>query len=82
MGISIITDSASDISQELAAKWGITVLPLTVRFHETEYQDGVTLTPAEFYEKLVETDEIPKTSQITPYTYEEVLGVCETPEAA
>ena len=74
MGISIITDSASDISQERAREWGITVLPLTVRFHEEEYQDGVTLTPAEFYEKLVETDEIPKTSQITPYIYEEAFS--------
>jgi len=73
MGIQIITDSASDISQEKAAEWGITVLPLTVRFHEEEYQDGVTLTPYQFYEKLVETDEIPKTSQITPYTYEQIF---------
>lgn len=71
MGIRIITDSASDISQKRAAEWGITVLPLTVRFHEDEYQDGVTLTPHEFYQKLVETDEIPKTSQITPFVYEQ-----------
>ena len=70
MAIRIITDSASDISQKRAAEWGITVLPLTVRFHEDEYQDGVTLTPHEFYQKLVETDEIPKTSQITPFVYE------------
>ncbi len=71
MGIRIITDSASDISQERARQWGITVLPLTIRFHEDEYQDGVTLTPLQFYEKLVETDELPKTSQITPYYYEQ-----------
>lgn len=71
MGIRIITDSASDISQERAREWGITVMPLTVNFHEEEYLDGVTITPREFYEKLVETDELPKTSQITPYRYEE-----------
>ncbi|MBQ9614030.1 MAG: DegV family protein [Lachnospiraceae bacterium] len=73
MGIQIITDSASDISQRRAREWGITVMPLIVRFHEEEYLDGVTLTPYQFYEKLVETDEIPKTSQITPFTYEEVF---------
>ena len=71
MGIRIITDSASDISQERAKEWDITVMPLTVRFHEDEYLDGVTLTPRQFYEKLVETDEIPKTSQIPPYAYEQ-----------
>ncbi len=71
MGIRIIADSASDISQEKAREWGVTIMPLTVRFHEEEYLDGVTITPREFYEKLVETDELPKTSQITPYRYEE-----------
>ncbi len=69
MGIRIITDSASDISQELAGKWNITVLPLKVRFGEEEFLDGVTLSNREFYERLIETDEIPKTSQITPYDY-------------
>ena len=69
MSIRIITDSASDISQETAGKWGITVLPLAVRFGEEEYLDGVTLPPHAFYEKLAETDTIPKTSQITPYVY-------------
>ncbi len=69
MAIRIITDSASDISQELAKKWDITVIPLTVRFGEEEYLDGVTLSGSDFYKKLIETDEIPKTSQIPPYEY-------------
>lgn len=69
MSIRIIADSASDISQELAKEWNITVLPLKVRFGEEEFLDGVTLSNREFYERLVETDEIPKTSQITPYDY-------------
>lgn len=71
MGVRIITDSASDISQERAKEWGITVLPLKVRFGDEEYLDGVTLSCKEFYGKLVETDEIPKTSQIAPFEYEE-----------
>ena len=69
MSVRIITDSASDISQELAAEWNITVLPLKVRFGEEEFLDGVTLSNREFYERLIETDEIPKTSQITPFDY-------------
>ena len=70
MSIRIIADSASDISQDLAAKWGITVLPLRVRFGEEEYLDGVTLSNRSFYEKLIETDVVPKTSQIPPFEYE------------
>ena len=73
MAIRIAVDSASDISQETAAAWGIQVIPLKVRFGETEYLDGVTLKSEEFYEKLIETDEIPKTSQITPYEYGQIF---------
>ena len=69
MSVRIITDSASDISQEWAKEWNITVLPLKVRFGEEEFLDGVTLSNREFYERLIETDEIPKTSQITPFEY-------------
>ena len=69
MSVKIITDSASDISQELAKELNITVLPLKVRFGEEEFLDGVTLSNRQFYERLIETDEIPKTSQITPFEY-------------
>ena len=69
MSVKIITDSASDISQELAKELNITVLPLKVRFGEEEFLDGVTLSNRQFYERLIETDEIPKTSQITPFDY-------------
>ena len=69
MGVRIITDSASDISQERAREWNITVMPLKVRFGEDEFLDGVTLSCKDFYKKLIETDEIPKTSQISPYDY-------------
>ncbi len=70
MGVQIITDSSSDVSQERAKEWGITVIPLKIRFGEEEFEDGVTLSNREFYEKLVETDEIPKSSQIPPFEYE------------
>ncbi len=77
MAIRILTDSASDISQERANEWGITVLPLKVRFGEEEFLDGVTLKGSEFYHKLVETDEIPKTSQISPYEYQEQFSAAK-----
>ena len=71
MSIRILTDSASDISQETAKKWGITVLPMNVRFGDEEFLDGVTLSSEDFYHKLIETSEVPKTSQISPYVYEQ-----------
>ena len=73
MGIKILVDSASDITQDEAKKYGIEVLPLIVSFGEKEYLDGVNLTQKEFYEKLIETDTLPKTSQITPYRFTEAF---------
>ena len=73
MAVKIITDSASDITQARAAELGIEVIPLTTVFGGTEYLDGVTLTNREFFEKLIETDELPHTSQLTMFQYEEVF---------
>ncbi len=73
MAVKIITDSASDITQTQAAGLGIEVIPLTTIFGDTEYLDGVTLSNREFFEKLIETDELPHTSQITPFQYEETF---------
>lgn len=71
MKIRIITDSASDLSEKESSY--LKVLPLTVGFGETEYLDGVTLSAEEFYKKLDECTELPKTSQVTPFAFEEAI---------
>ena len=68
--IRIITDSASDIVA--SGREDLTVLPINITFGGEEYQDGVTMTHRMFYEKLVECDELPITSQVPPYAFEEV----------
>ena len=73
MSVRIICDSASDITQEQAKKWGITVLPMKILWEGEEYLDGVTLKTKEFFEKLIETDELPTTSQISPFDYEQAF---------
>jgi DegV family protein with EDD domain len=73
MAVRIITDSACDMSQDMAKKLKIKVLPITVLFGETEYKDGVTMSHTEFFEKLIESDVMPTTCQITPYEYEEAF---------
>ena len=73
MSVKIITDSASDITQERARELGIEVMPLTTVFGDREYLDGVTLSNREFFEKLIETDELPHTCQITPFQYGEAF---------
>ena len=71
--VQIITDSASDILFSEEEELQVVVLPLTVNFGGTEYLDGKTISHEEFYEKLIETDVLPTTSQIPPAVYEEAF---------
>jgi hypothetical protein len=67
MQTKIIIDSTADLIPELKARTA--VVPLTVHFGEEEYIDGVTITHPQFYEKLVETDMLPRTSQAGPAAF-------------
>lgn len=69
--IKIVVDSASDVEKDEAEKLGVTLLPIKIRFGDTEYSDGIDLSHKEFFEKLIESDEIPQTSQINEYVWEE-----------
>ena len=60
MGIRIITDSASDMIAERVENFEF--IPLTVTFGEEEYLDGINLSHQEFYEKLIENDELPRSA--------------------
>ena len=63
--IAIVADSNSGISQELAKKMGIYILPMPFLIDEKEYLDGVDLFTKEFYEYL-EKDADVSTSQPSP----------------
>lgn len=71
MPIKIIVDSASDITKEEAKLLGIEVIPMEITIGDELFLDGYNLSTTQFYEKLVESDVLPKTSQITPYRYEQ-----------
>lgn len=73
MGIKLVVDSSSEITQEESKKMGVYCLPLTVSFEEDMFRDGVDLSYDEFYDKLSEYESLPKTSQVTPYLYEEAF---------
>lgn len=73
MNIKFVTDSGCDITQDEAKECGLKVLPLKTAFGDKEYLDGITITTKEFYERLVEYDEFPKTSQVAPFEYEEAF---------
>ena len=71
MKIRIITDSAADLPRPCCPE--VTILPMAVTFGEEQFLDGVDLTHRQFYEKLIEGDALPTTSQINPAQFEEAF---------
>ena len=64
MKTRIIVDSTADLMPEMKKR--VYTVPLTIYFEEQEFVDGVTIDHKTFYEKLIESDVMPKTSQATP----------------
>ena len=67
MRTRIIVDSTADLMPEILDR--VHVVPLTVHFGEEELVDGVTIDKKTFYERLVESDVLPSTSQATPEAF-------------
>lgn len=81
MKTRIIVDSTADLMPEYKER--VSIVPLTVHFGEQEYVDGVTIDHKTFYEKLVESDVLPTTSQATPDAFiKEYEKVKEAGESA
>ena len=64
--VKIICDSTGEIPEEIRKQYDITIVPLNVLFGAVSYQDGVNITPAQFYKMLVEGEVHPTTSQPAP----------------
>ena len=63
MTVRIVTDSTADLPAALAQDMGIVVVPLNVHFDDEVFTDGVTIQSDEFYQRLVSSSNLPKTSQ-------------------
>lgn len=64
MKTRIIVDSTADLVPEIKER--VHIVPLTVHFGDEEYIDGVTIDHETFYNRLIESDVLPTTSQATP----------------
>ncbi len=63
--VKIIADSTCDLSDELIAKYGITIVPLYIVLGEKEYRDKVEITPADIYKWSDENKTTPKTAALS-----------------
>jgi DegV family protein with EDD domain len=84
--VGIVTDSTCDLPAEIIERLGITVLPLTVRFGQQTYRDGIDITPEEFFKRLKSSKDFPATSQVSvgqfteaferlSVQYEDIIGI-------
>jgi DegV family protein with EDD domain len=74
MTVKIVTDTLSDITEDLAKELDVTVVPLYVRFGEEIYRDRVDITSEEFYRRLVGESVLPSTTQPTPNDFLQVYS--------
>ncbi len=70
MAVRIVTDSASDLTDEEAAALAVEVVPLSIRFGAEEFVDRKDLTPAEFYRRLAASAVLPETAAPAPGAFE------------
>lgn len=66
MSVTIVTDSGADLPGAMARELGILVVPLTIRFGDEEFVDGVDLTPSEFWERCAKGRKLPETAAPSP----------------
>ena len=74
MAVKFIIDSASDILPSECKKLDAIYVPLTVRFGDKEFADGVDLSHKKFYKMLTSGEEAhPTTSQASPAVWAEYM---------
>jgi DegV family protein with EDD domain len=67
--VAVVTDSVADLPPQVADEFGITVVPLVVRFGTDLYRDGLDLGPDQFYGRLKSSKALPATSVPPPAAF-------------
>ena len=72
--IRIITDSSSDLTPDDFDQLDVQIVPLTIRFGDQEFTDGLDLTVADFYSRMARSAELPQTSCPSPGAFESAFS--------
>lgn len=74
MGIRIVIDSTSDVTDEIIQKYNIKMVPLTVNFEKESFLDKIELSSKEFFEKLAVAEKLPTTTLVSPGAFVEAFS--------
>lgn len=72
--IAWITDSTATLSKELIESHDIYIIPLYIHFGDDSFRENIDITAEDFYEKLSNSKELPKTSQPSIGEFIELFG--------
>ena len=76
MSVRVVTDSASDLTDEEASALGITIVPLSIRFGEEELVDRIELGADEFYARMAASTDVPGTAAPAPGAFTAAFDNC------
>ena len=69
--VAIVTDSVSNLTPETIAEHNIYVIPQILNWEGQSLLDQIDITTAQFYERLPQSKDLPKTSQPSPGQFTE-----------
>ncbi len=70
--IALVTDSTASMPKELVEKYKFIVAPQVLIWGDETFEDGVNITPSEFYTRLKKTTVMPTTTQVTVAKFHEI----------
>lgn len=72
--IQLVTDSTSDLPKELIERYNISVVPLTINIDGENYYEEIDISSEEFYHKMQNAKNFPKTSMPSPGEFAKVFN--------
>jgi len=70
--IALVTDSTASIPKDLTDKYNLIVAPQVLLWGDETFEDGVNITPSEFYTRIKKASVMPSTTQVTVAKFLEI----------
>ncbi len=72
MTIKLVSDSTCDLPPDMMARYGINIVPINIQFGTETYKENITINAATFYDKVLQNNIFPQTSQPSVGEFAEV----------
>lgn len=76
--VALVTDSTSDLPQDILDKYQIHMVPLNLHFGENQYLDKVTLRTSQFFDLIDKEKYFPTTSQPSEQQFQNLYSLLST----